>query len=207
MMGEVQVGRYKALLENLLAMKGDIAVQQLGPELLPVLNLGNDRAEWAALAGERLCWGFGQRAAVAGDNPHVGLFNLPSSTSIVTVEKVYCKPSTSPRTIRIGHRDTLFSGGGAAQVNHGNRDSRFSRGAQNSEAVIYTLTQVGVLIDAHLWCFDVRSNAEPLVLDVPVVLAPGSGLVVAVTEVNTTLTACFSWRERKVEPSEERLGQ
>lgn len=203
LMNEIQVGRYKQLLEQLLAMKGEIATQQLSPELLPVLVLGNDRPEWAALAGERLCVGGAQAAAVAAENVTIQLMNIPTSSVIITLEGIQVSPHQTGLHL-YGNWDTLASGGAAASASYGNRDGRFARGAQATQGVVYTYHQVGSPITDVLGRLSWGSaNAlAPLWLPMPYVLTPGRGFAITCNTVNVALTCTFLWRERKLEPSE-----
>lgn len=199
LMNEVQIGRYKQLLEQLLSMKGEIAVQQLSPELLPVLVLGDDRPEWSALSGERLAFGGIAQAGVAAERSTIQLMNLPTSTSIVTLERLWVRVATAGEVF-MGHLDTLVSGSGAAAGAYGFRDGRFPRGSQASAAQVFSFHDAANPITANLWRGVIGTTSTAI--NLPVVLTPGRGFAVCCTTVNVAMYVSFMWRERKFETSE-----
>jgi len=199
---EIQAGRFSALLQKLCSIKGAAPAPQLAGEIIPTLPLEVDRPEWKYLAGERLCWGTATQAAVAGENAHVGLFNLPQSGLLAVTELINIRPAAAA-SVYMGHLDTLFSGGGTAQAAHGFRDSRLPRGPQTSTAVLYTKSNAGSLLTTNLFrVYQLSTNQAGIQLGFPIVLGPGSGFVVVCATVNTELRVSMAWRERKIEQDE-----
>lgn len=203
-MNEVQIGRYQHLLERLLALKGEISAQQLSPELIPVLNLGNDRPEWAALGNEHLAWGRGAQAAVAGERSAVLLWNRTTSGALGIIRDVFIYPA-SAMNVQIGWGPEV-AGGGYSQAASGFRDARIGQGATAAALLCYNYRQVGSPITSVLWQSSLFNSTTTHIPNLDIVLPPGTALYVAGAADNTSITVCFVWRERKLEPQEDTLG-
>ena len=199
---EIQVGRYSALLQRLFAIKGAAPSPQLSSEIMPTFPLEVDRPEWKYLANERLCWGVGAQAAVAGERSHVQLVNPTQSSALMVIERLLIAP-TGGTTVRIGHMDSPMSGGGVAQAASGFRDSRLARGSQVSSGQVWTGSDAAVLVTSQLHNVGFTGTPNPgFVMEHSIVLTPGTGLGLACFTVNIPLSVNFAWRERKLEPDE-----
>jgi hypothetical protein len=202
---EVQVGRFSHLLERLLSMKGELATQQLAPELLPVLCLENDRPEWAALANERLCYGGGAQGAVAGEFAAVQLVNPPTGDTLMVLDRMIISPFSAD-SLSFGAINTLFSGGGVSLGNTAFRDGRLTQGVDTTRGIVASQTSVGFPMTGVMSINPVAANLLPIDMPFPYVMQPGRGIGVAVAAVNVALIVAFFWRERKLEASEASIG-
>lgn len=205
MQNEVQVGRYQHLLERLLSMKGEIAQQQLAPEILPILVLESERPEWKALANERLCVGGAFAAATVGQFSVVQLWNPAPARTLVVVDSLIVNPQQAG-FILLSHWDTGASGGSAVAGSRGFRDGRLPRGGASTAALTFGYTNAarpGTSI-ASLYFSAAPFNSQ--VIPLSFVLTPGRGLAVESVVVNNAISAYFNWRERKIEDSEASVG-
>ncbi len=197
---EIQVGRFSALLQKLCSIKGAAPSPQLAGEIIPTLPLEVDRPEWKYLAGERLCWGGGQVAAVAGEKGAIQIVNRWAGT-LAVVDRIQIGGTTAGTVYYVGRRGSIMPGG-STQLASGFRDFRNPDGSDQSTLQIWSNTSAASLIETiYIRC---RLNAQtlPYCLEGPWVVTPGSSLIIQDSVVNQIVTANFFWRERKIELDE-----
>jgi hypothetical protein len=202
MVNEIQVGRVNAILTKLLSMKEGSPSPVLAPEVLPVVVLENDRPEYVFLGGGKLCAGGLEQAAVALERPFVQLFNPVGSGVLLVVH--YAKfESTTTQQIQVGLSRTPATTNPAGAA--GPRDLRGV--AIGSLGVVGQMrSQTSTLAQpAFYLIYDhVHVNFEPGFLPFPIILDPGSGLLISGTTNATNMRASFAWTERALESSEQR---
>jgi len=196
---EIQQNRYDQLIRRVGGLIGaGSKVSEVIAELFPMIDVENVPGELLALMGTRLCFGGASIAAVPLNISRLQLFNPADSGMIITLEEVYVTTQNTD-SYRFGINQILL----ANNPNDGVfRDTRF--GISN-RPVGQVRNQSDNPTPAPV-NGRVRQLAETLwILNNPngvAVLSPGHGWQISPTNINSTLTATFFWRERVAETSE-----
>ncbi len=199
-MNDIQVGRYSAILHKLLGISEGSPAPTLAPELLAAIALEVDRPEWAFLAGERLCIGYGIQAAVGGQLGHVQLINPIGSGVLAVVQEILVSTSAT-MAVRIGQLDTPL--GGASASAYGYRERRLPAGVQTTACDVNTDSSVGSQITTELTHLPVLVNVTNQ-FKIPWVLSPGTGVCVRGGSADVQANVNYVWTERAMEPAESR---
>ncbi len=198
-MSEIQQTRYDHLLRRVAGLIGPGSkVGEAIGDLLPVLDVENTPGELLVLAGTRMGSGHINAVAAALDNQRAQLFNPADSGALVTVTRVSIASNTA-QLIRIGPTFTALT------TNNNTRafsDTRLPTGP----VTLAQLRNDGDPASSPVGGFLVFiQSLVPFTMESEkglYVLAPGTGLQVSTTSINTTLTVAYMWRERPAEQSE-----
>lgn len=197
-MSRIQQGRYDRLLRRVADLKGPGSkVNDALEELFPVIDVENVPAELYALNGWQLGFGGVVKVASAGNNNIIQLFNPVGSNHFIVPTRIIIS-TNSVQNIEYG----TDSGPLANSTNTSfPRDTR--RGISNRlVGQLRDVSQPGSLPPAGTILIPSNRNFDLHDLDGIFVLAPGTGIDIGTTSLNTQLIATFHWRERVAEPSE-----
>lgn len=164
-------------------------------QVYPMMDVWG-RPEWAALREENLAMGWGYQAAGgAGTRSHVQLWNPTTSKRIIVCEGMYTTYATDWYI-------NLYNVALTTNVtaNKGARDTRtlidFTNPDRKTLGEIRTQANAGVLgIARHF-----RTAAGTV--SIPIVLAPGTGVMILPSADNVALYGNFWWYERDLLPGE-----
>lgn len=201
---EIQVGRYNAILHKLLDMKEGAPAPSLAPDVFATLVLEADRPEWKFLAGERLaCGSRAVAAGGAGTYANIVLWNRTGSGVLVVVDALLNRNSAArDMSISVTSTDPASVGGYSSTSFRGLRDTRFGVTANaQPAALIYSVATASPLGANVLMNFYLNAGNR---FDLPIVLAPGTGLSIADKTANEAMTTGIIWRERIESLSETR---
>lgn len=190
--GEFGLGQ---VLSRRLTTPGGAVAPTVAPELFPVLTLENDRPEWGQLKGEIICSKYDSAAAVAAQYGQFQLY-LPSNVSTIAV--VTSIKSHNANFLSVA-RGVGIGGGvaGWAGRTTANRDFRMS--GQNT-AVILERRSDAVLPSVFPGITMLGAAGDTY--DEPIVITPGTSLIVYAQTVNQEVRITFNWRERAAQPGE-----
>ena len=195
MFNEILEGGLNQLITGRLGMKGGAAAPAVAPELFPTLNLENDRPEWGYLKGELLAAKQVFVAAVAAQFGAAQIY-IPSGNNLIAViENISPLVASTANISRIVGIGGGVAGWAAATV--ATRDFRWP--GERTGVVVETRT--GVANPSTFPQLAQMSSASGQ-FNQPIVIAPGTGVVVACTVVNQVLSFNLSWRERPALPGE-----
>ena len=179
-------------------------IERAGETLTPVMDLWS-RVEWEHLRAERLFARRVTQAAVAGEFNAIALHNPAASGLLVVVERI----SVTNGTASTGHElDVATSVALLATLAAAAAPTGLSRDRRNldgsARAVILVGSDAASFIGSAVE--RVQTSAANLLTSytvaLPIVLAPGTGLVSIQQTVNQTLVANLAWRERVALPGE-----
>jgi len=194
----IQQGRYDQLLRRVADLKGPGSkVNDALTELFPMFDLENVPAELLVLAGWRTGVGSVQQAAEVGSIARNQLFNPANSGYLVVLTRVDFS-ATATTTIEFDTVNIALTN----DVGGGNfRDTRLGVATTPVAQIRSQLDATGL---AATWQSRIIGNQLNTLQDDNgiVVLAPGTGFVIAPTANNLTFLSSFFWRERVAEPSE-----
>lgn len=210
MQNEINVGRLNGILHKLLDMKEGSPSPVLGAEVIPVLVLESDRAEWRWLGGQKHAWGCGETTGAAAQNSKVALINPAGSGALIVCERVIITPENS--TLRQFTLRVTFAAADLASFTNLNQAIwRDLRGSSNPGSNLGITGIIGFqatgALTASSQCVRIHGSTSFPNIDLPgidVVLPPGSALVVQQMIDFDDFVASFLWRERVLEPSEVR---
>jgi len=197
-MTEIQQGRYDALLRRVADLKGPGSkVNDVLEELFPTFDVENLPAELYILAQTDLCMGGSFVAAASSEAGRGQIFNPAGSGKVITVTQAGYSIGVGT-TVRWGRRDvqhtTHFQTQIFRDVRHplGNLPTGQIRG-QTSVALANANGQSRMLANTPFTLKDPNDIT---------VLTEGTGFEIGGTELNTSISFYFYWRERVAEPSE-----
>jgi len=196
---ELQQSRYDRLLRRVGDLKGaGSKVNDVLEELFPVIEVEGVPGELLRLMGTRLGMGGHVLSAVAAQFAKIQIFNPVDSGYLTTVTNIISSTDVA------GVITEYFLTTVPLLTEVGNNPLRDTRDPIAAGATTQIRSEQDVSgIPAH---FQFRSIANtPTKITDPngvVILAPGTGLTVAPSTVNRSLTCSFFWRERIFEPSE-----
>ena len=196
-MAELQQNRYDQLIRRVggIIGVGSMVSEAIG-ELFPMLEVENTTPELLALSGWRTAWQSQERPPSAGNTANAQLFNPAGSGVLVACTQVIFSSSVATG-INMEIQNTQLGG---TPVRGLFRDSRFGGDRETTattEALDGGVVGGGVFLRPN--AFQILSIRDD---NGVAVLAPGSGLSIGTTVVNTQLAVTFFWRERPAEPSE-----
>lgn len=191
-------------LRTVLGVTGSDVLQNIS-DARGLIVLESDRPEYSQPAGERLCAGSHFLAAgAAGDFGNEGLENPPNSGILVIVEGVmFLGGAAATAQMRIA-----TSAGIASFTSFGERVFRDTRDAftpaglqRFPTALLRQLAAPGVF---GLQMYQTFTNPAAGAVDLltrpfPVVLAPGSAILMQSNDDAATFVVSWKWRERPLE--------
>jgi len=195
---EIQQNRWDRLVRRAAnIVGGGSQVNDTLNELFPVIDVETLRAELSLLSGTRLGFGGTSQAALAANNSHSQLFNPVNSGAIITLERIDLS-TTIGQLIEYGLATVPLMN---FTANHALRDTREGiltqpvgqvrdvqqPGSLPTLGMLFATTDTNVTFEGQRGLF---------------VLAPGTGLTLSTTTVNSTFRVTWLWRERAVEPAE-----
>jgi len=185
--------RWGEYLRRLLGIRGHSLDLGVLTDVMPVLELAGDRDEDAYLRGEKLFMAGASIGLVAGQYARMWLEIGPTTNVMAVIERVAIAAAAGT-TARVSFLPALTIGTGGATVYP--RDGR----VQN-QAGPYCQAFIGVANNA-IATADVRSAIVPQGDDVlpPVVVTPGSRLVVEASPIATAIDVTLYWREVPIPP-------
>ena len=197
-MPEIQQTRYDRLIRRVTGSIGPGSnVAEIITELFPMIDVERVPGELLKLGGTRLGFGGILLGAVVAEAPKIQLFNPADSGLLVTVTTILASVSQDAQ-ISFGVTPILFANDPGINSERDTREGTLQR----PTATIRTLsdgTGGPNFFPALLLARDpITLTDENGVF----ILAPGSGVTVSSTTLNTSLTASFLWRERPAELSE-----
>lgn len=172
---------------------------RLGETLTPIIDAWK-QPELAFLMGETLCAYSRNVSAVAGQLSGVALCNPTVLRMIMVVEEasILSTANQDVGMFLVTDADAASNLGSSSQGNSRDRRS----GALVSRAVVRYGTVVA-LFTASILEANRKAAAETIRFqNVPVILAPGQGLLLWHFVANTFIHANFKWRERRLRPAE-----
>jgi len=199
---EIQVGRLNGLLHKLLAMKEGSPSPTLAPEIVPAIILENDRPEFHFAAGTTIAMAGGDAGAVVGQVPQILITN-PASSGVLTILEHVLLIKTAATVFAQLLPTSVGSGGQARNVRDSRRPPVVVAGSHAGIATRVTGTNAAVsLITAAGYVM--RAEVDTFQTDLEIVLGPGTEILFEGSVGGIGLTMAFRWRERAIEPSEQR---
>lgn len=201
---EIQSGRINAVLHKLLNISEGSPSPSLATDVFPTITVESDRPEWHFLSGAKLVSAYATKAAAVGENGIVALVN-PTNSGVIAVTElmsgwggaggVNLYPIAAVSTV------TALTAGGTHYV----RDLRFTdvTGSffERGTCKLYYGNLSPISPSVHY----VQQVANVTwSVTVPWVLPPGTAILWRMAGTNLALTVNYTWRERKLEPSETR---
>jgi len=199
---EIQGGRWDTGLRRLFNIKGPSVAPSLGPEIQPITIAQPWVAENEYLLRNRLCVGYGNKAATVGEYSAVQLENPAGSNTILVVSQVWHLASGAGSFFinMLAGAHTLSVSNGAKAI-----DTRWKGydGPSIDESVGQVWSGSTVAVQGStIVAYRTTANATARML-VDFVLDPGGCLLVTASAVNVGVDGVsFWWRERSIEPSE-----
>lgn len=204
-MARLGVGRYADSLRRLLDLKGAlVAVDELGPELVPALVLESDRPEWSYLRGEQLASGHATATAAVGLRSSVRLQNPASSGVLIVVEEIIVAAfSTTLDLVQL--RLNCTTTGSVAAPDRRMRDQRFGDVTPTGQLFTNnTLTFAGT--GGSGWGYFERTHlgngSSWYRWTRPLILAPGTHALAILGADNVMQISTWHWRERALVQAE-----
>ena len=198
---QIQGGRWDGLLRRLFPIKDRSIAPILASELVGQVVVQEWSDELYKLRGDNLACALASRSAVAAELAHCVIRNPAGSNNLVIIEQIWVAVSTAMLVIMAREGPALVVG--FAPVATTFRDSRSGTVTAIGETVATVATLSNAVGQGGNGFAVAPIPASPGVqFDLPMVLAPGSGLIVRGATVNSTLRMTFLWRERIAEPSE-----
>jgi len=183
------------VLTKRLTTPGGSNSPSVAPELFPVLALENDRPEWGYPKGELRCGRLVNSGAVAGEFSAVQLYLPSTARSIAVVHQI---TSFTANVMNIG-RGVGIGGGQVGWTAAATCTVDFRWAANRTQLIIETNdTAVAPSLNfaiAQLQQVDQR-------YDWPIIITPGTSLILVGSTVNQALSANVCWMERGAQPGE-----
>lgn len=195
---ELQVGRFNGVLHKLLNMKDNAPAPQLAGDIVAGITLESDRPEWAYLGGTNLLIARGFVAGVAAQVSQAQLFNPANSNVLVVVDRILMYSTAAVSRFTVNRTAAIPGGSGAGSA----RDFRLGPPGGASTARVLGITPAGASV-LSLGEMGAPANVTAS-WDLPLILAPGTGIAVNNQTVAADLGFTFSWSERVWELSERR---
>lgn len=204
-MNFLQSTRHSNLLRALLNLKDRNVLETVGSEVLPVVDVENERPELQIFNFNDLAAGFGAVTGAAGQNGAVFIANPANSGILVVLEKVLAFVSAA-QTIEAKF-DTDVTTGSAGSL--GFMDTRRVFGAPSGVvascvARLRLRTSETATVVNTIARFTATTSIQSVDQCEGVVLSPGRAFGLNCTTNATTITGLFRWRERVIEPTESR---
>lgn len=208
-MAEVRDGRFSELLRRHLLIAGqDASVPELAEQLVATLPLEVDRPEWRFLTGERLAIGVVGIGSVVAEWQTAQLFNPAGSGLLCVLEEALFNENVSSTGLpRVMYYDAALGTVGTAGV----RDRRYDvtnpfRVPTVQVRGVSTGTDFGTQFShcellGHVFEASVAA-ATQWIFRGPLILAPGTGVLLKSSAVNRTVSVTFRWTERQLNPWE-----
>ena len=197
---QIQGGRWDKFLRRLLPIKDRSVAPILASELVGQIVVQEWEPEFFWLRDDYLATGSARQSSVAAEISHCKLRNPDNSGNLVVLEELWIR-TAADMLVDLAHSSVTIAG----FVNQATafRDLRKSA----LTAVDSTVGQVSINSDpvALGGGAIARLAIETLLskeVKFPVILPPGSELIVRGLTVNVGLNVTFIWRERIAEPSE-----
>lgn len=193
----LQQARYDGLMRRVGDLKGGGSkVSEVISEVFPTFDLENVPAELYALNGWTLGFGAVQLSPLAANNNLIQIFNPVGSGKLVVPTRIDISVSPGMNVEYATNQPVLANLTASSLA----RDTR--QADQSLAAQIRDVQQAGSLSPHGIFFIAVNVAFVWNDLDGLFVLAPGTGLTIGSTVVNSTLIVTFHWRERVAEPSE-----
>ena len=198
-MSKIELGRYSDLLRRALGMKGVQEVAgELSPEISAVWNVESDLPEWQFLKAVRLVSGAGGQGPVVGQNFTGRLRNPPDSGVIATVNHVSASPSLDSGFI-LRFRTVPLTGDFATLEQSGARDGRWGIPTTSiSPLIVSSTTSATPQTGGFLLQTQLTLAGTEFKFGVPVVMPPGSTLMLSSSTQNLQVVFSFHWTERQL---------
>ena len=198
---QIQGGRWDNLLRRLFPIKDRSIAPIMASELVGQVVVQEWSTELYKLRGDNLAAALASRSAVAAEFAHIVIRNPANSGNLVILEQVWVAVSTAMLVIMAREGPALVVGFAAVATTF--RDSRAGTATAIGETVATVSTLSNAAGQGGNGFAVVPIPASPGVqFDLPLVLAPGSGLIIRGATANSTLRLTLLWRERVAEPSE-----
>jgi hypothetical protein len=198
---EIQRGGLNAILHKTLAMEEGAPAPQLSGDIVPVINLENDRPEYRYLAGERLCQGGIYVSGVAAATSKVGLFNPKGSGVLGVVHHMHFQAESAGEVRLYGtNRGNSLTNKASATLMDGRANDGFDVGGPFPSIQIDWENVAGFVGRA----IDYYRHAANTFWNMPIdlVLPPDCGVHLVGITVDKWLSGGFQWTERALESSE-----
>ena len=197
---QIQGGRWDTFLRRLLPIKDRSIAPIMASELVGYITVQEWSPEFYMLRDEKMAIGLANQGAVAAEFAHCKIRNPDLSGNLVILEQIWINPSANS-DILIAREGIELAG--FAQAATAFRDSRAGQAVAIGETVaqVSTNSDAAALGGAGITRLSVNA-IDSLQLKFPMVLEPGTGLIVREITVNIALRVTFVWRERVAEPSE-----
>lgn len=191
-------GLDQVLAKRLLTPGGAVA-PTVAPELFPNLTLENDRPEWGYLKGEYPC-SFSRNPPAPVNVQYVLLTNLAGSGMLAVVQRIQAVVSAGLTTLYVVPTGSIASGiSNVAGMFRDGRATAFAGGVFTKRSVL--VTQVA---DAAASSVAPHARSTGLTFDYrdPIILSPGTSVILMGSNVAATMVADFAWTERRANPGE-----
>ena len=177
------------ILSDAFGVQG-AAAPFMASEVFPMLVLGNDRAEWKYLSGERLAGVVRGVTGSLGNISHAGLYNSAGSGILGVIQSLNIMNHTGATddfVVSIGA--SPFPVGGASQGFY--RDRRWGDALTGLRA-FYRLNATAV--GDSIWG-ERLTDDESKTVKLPIILPPGSFVACWASASNVDFTTAWEWYE------------
>lgn len=197
---QIQGGRWDKFLRRLFPIKDRSIAPILASELVGQVVVQEWSTEMYKLRGDNLAVAMGAIGPIALEFSHIKIRNPQLSGNLVIVERLMITTGANLTVV------AAFEGieiAGFTPIATSFRDSRSNSATLvgNTVAVVSTntdLAQLGGTAVARWQVLSTDSKESAF----PLVLGPGSGMIIRAATVNIGLRVTLFWRERVAEPSE-----
>lgn len=206
---QLQVGRFGDWLRRYLSLRGVEGAATVDTALTPVLIAEADRPEAQALKGILLGFGDTFVANGVGVASMAQLWNPAGSGKLVVVERAQGSLPSLNGWVAFLLNDTALTTNTNAAIHRDTRN-RQNPGFNIGLSAEVRQQAAAAVPGASSFVWETRRSAsESSELPVPVVLQPGTGLIVVADDTpqhlpfNISLQASFAWYERAMEAGEQ----
>ena len=198
MSNDLQTAAYDQLVRRVGGLLGGGSkVTETLSEVFPVLELENTPIELKFLRGWRLGMGSVNAQGVAANFLLQQIFNPVDSGQIIVPTLVHIQSDTT-QTIRYAATDVILATQSASPEQ---RDTRIGV-SEATVGQVRSTAQVGAVTPAGQFTVQATETFEFSNQDGLFVLAPGTGVTFATSQLNTSLLTSYLWRERQALDSE-----
>lgn len=196
MSSPINVSRFQSKVRAILGIRGDNPIPGID-ELLQVLVIEADRSEWSFPGGEGLGGNGFNQTLVAAQRSFVAFVNPANSGVIAVIEDIL---ADQPAEIYVSTEAAILAQATLVSTIGLIRDTRqiLLPGGFTTSTIHFMQGTNAAPAGAGFGPLN-RIPAAGARYTKDIVVAPGTGVSVACTAVNTTMQAHFTWRERPQE--------
>jgi len=196
-----QIGEYglDQVLAKRLTTPGGAVAPTVAPELFAGITLENDRPEWGWLKSE-IPYGMVRTPTAPAATTFLTLTNPAGSGVIAVVRRIRATASSGIVQMTLCPNNALgTTTSGSPGIPRDGRATAFSGGIFTRRSVCLTETADAAAFTAAALS---RSSGVTLEYQEPLIVSPGTQVIINSTTATATLAAEIAWTERRANPGE-----